>query len=311
MERMNGVLNWYKEHPDVNPNIFELMEVMGEAARFEEVEPEVVTELVDLEIKRLYDNGIVTDENDQLVALINEFKAKVLSGEFVSKNEEILYKMVGGVVFFIKTKEQETGQEFPYTTTDEYYKILSAAQVVPQFDGPLSDTMKNNLDFIESHYKGYRRESGLESENKRIREEQIKAKIAAEAEDKAQKISEQVAGFVYPEKLPELLDFYKQNSVLIPADVLTKTVVGLGMDEDFDTVLNRITEANIADTSRYFVVSAAAHFAKNGPDFWLHERKSRGLTIDKDDLEFAEEIRQENAALEAKHNQQAEKEPTV
>ena len=310
MERMNGVLNWYKEHPDVNPNIYELMEVMGEAARFEEVEPEVVTELVDLEIKRLYDNGIVTDENDQLVALINEFKEKVLSGEFVSKNEEILHKMVGGVVFFIKTKEQETGQEFPYTTTDEYYKILSAAQLVPQFDGPLSDTMKNNLDFIESHYKGYRRESGLESENKRIREEQIKAKIAAEAEANAKKIAEQVDGFIYPEKLPELLEYYKQNSVLMPVDILVKTIVSLGMDEDFDKVLNNIGEANLAGTSGYFVVSAAARFAKNGPDFWLHERKSRGLEIDADDLEFAEELRQENAKLEAKQNQQTPQEPT-
>ena len=303
MERTNDVLRWYKANPNSNPNIFELMEVMGEDARFEDVEPEVINELVDLEIKRLFEKGIITDENDQLIALINEFRAKVLSGEMVSKNEETLNKMVGGVVFFIKTKEKETGQEYAYTNSDEYHKILSASQLVSQFDGPLSDVMQSNLEFIESRYKGYRRESGIAQEQRRIREEEIKAKIALEAEETAKKIKEQVDNFVYPERIPELMEYYKKNSVLIPADVLVKTLVGLGTDENFETVLGRITEANLADTARYFVVSAAARFAKNGPDFWLYERKSRGMEIDADDLAYAEEIRQENAKFEAKYNQ--------
>ena len=44
--------------------------------------------------------------------------------------------------------------------------------------------MKNNINFIESHYKGYRRESGLERENRREREEMIKEKKGKEIYEK-------------------------------------------------------------------------------------------------------------------------------
>ena len=142
-----------------------------------------------------------------------------------------------------------------------------------------------------------------------IRRKEREEKRNNDAEQKAKLIAEQVDGFVYPEKLPGLINYIKLFNLYMAADVLAKSIVSLGMGENFENITEELDKKIGLGSTRILVINALAQFAKNGPDFWLSDKKSRGEKIDNDDLEYADKFRKENIELEAKHNQQAPQEP--
>ncbi len=302
MGRMYGVLNWYKENPSNNPNIYELMEVMCEAARNDELDPETLKELTELEIKRLIDNGIVKSEEDKLVALIREVEERVLGGEVLSDDEELLTKMTAGVAFHIKRSEAETGKTYTYDNSDEYYRILNARKKVIEEKGILSEAMQNNLSFIDSRYALFRKHlpEGFGMQDER------RAKMEAEKDVTIKMMEAQLKPFVYPERLQELLKYYKQNSVLMPAELIIMTIIDLSLGEKFDSVLEKIDSQKLADTSRFYVLNCIMRYAKNGPDFWLFEKRKSGQKIDSSDLATVALMNDSNARLDEKYKKQEE-----
>ena len=263
---MQGIYDFYNNNPQNDPNMRELVEVLSQVSRNDEKDKELIEQLTDLELKRLFQNKIITNEEDSLVQFIKEVRDAVLSGRKISEKTESFIKSLAGVTFYIKqTKSREPN--YLYDNEKEYLELLKMRDEV-KASGEYTDTMKRNLDYIRANLN--------------------KEKLA-------DMISE-IIPYIYPERMDNLVTYCQNN--FLPLDIAIKTIKLLGMGTDFDMVLDQIDNANLSWIDVNSVLNFAANFGKNGPEFWLYTMKKINTQVSEDDLAYIEQIIAENESLE-------------
>lgn len=293
-ERMQNVFNWYNENKESDPNMFELVEVLSQVSRSETKNFDLVSALTGLEIGRLFSNGIVLSEEDSLVQLIQEIRQKVLEGKVISQETEDFTKSLAGVTFYIKTQEsrQTEGNHFVYDNTDEYIRLLDMKDKVVDSGEDYTETMRNNIDYIAVHYKNNQRTMPT-----RHTMEGRANDRSDSSEAKVLYMISEVEPYVYPERVPELIE-YCQTNYLLPIDTALEIIRELAINPDFDAVMENLDNRNLSSLGWRNVLGAALMFAKNGPDFFLYAMDKKGISVLKENEEYASRRKEENLKLE-------------
>lgn len=290
MSRINGVLNWYRENGQNDPNMYELIEVLCQNSIYKDTDDESIKELVELEVSRLLTNGIVKDENDSLVKMVKEFEKKAINGEAVDYELEDYAKKVAGVAFWIK-QEERNGKTISYDNFNEYKEMLRYEDAVIDKKINISDSVKITMDFIGVHCN--------EALN-RLKEHHINSRCAKEVVPR-QNYSRMASlvmmaePYVYPEKFDVMVK--NANDLL---DTTIDTIIDLGQGLDFDTVINRLDEKNLSGAGHGFVIGQVALYAKQGPEFYIYSCEKDGYKIDEETLAWLEELKEENRKLAEK-----------
>ena len=296
-ERMRNVLKWYVDNKEADPNIFELVEVLSQVSRSDNINLEMASVLADLEIDRLFKNKIIFDEKDNLIQMIREIKDKVISGEEISYEEEDFVKSLSGISFYLKTNEaRNNGEKTVYDNRDEFVTLFDLREKMLDNGLKYSDNMRSNYDFIYAHYK-----NDLVALPGRFSISAIANKRALNSGNKFMEMLEQVKPYVYPERIQELIDYCEKDDML-PTGIAFQTIIDLGVGIDFDTVLNKIEQAELSEWGLSDTCNVALMFAKNGPDFWQYVSEKNNYTISQENLDYLNNRKEENLKLESMHN---------
>ena len=283
MSRVEGVLNWYTENDKNDPNMYELVEVLSEYSRGADDSKERVESLVELEVKRLFTNRIIKDQNDSLVKMIQEFKEKALNGEAIPQVLENYAKKIAGVSFWIK-QEERNGNNIVYNNIAEYKNMLQMENDAIMAGSSISGSIKELRDYIDVH---------CDDNLNELRNSYFDYKKSTEKKyNRMELLVMQTEPYVYPEKYEKMLKY--ANSLL---DASIETIVALGKGNDFDNVYNMLKGKDLSGAGLGFVVSQAALYAKNGPEFFMFMCDKDGTKLDEGTSTWIEDLKKENQEL--------------
>ena len=297
-ERLQGVLNWFKENPNSNPNMYELVEVLSQASRDEEKNEALIKELTKLEVERLINNGIVTSEDDCLVQMVLEVYEQVLGGQQISEEKENYLKMVAGVSFYLKTLEAN-GQEVTYNNTYEYSTLMDHKYELMERGEEISDTVLKNEDLITLRYK-----NNIESYSYERDKSAIQISPFLPIDEKIDNALELIKPYVYPERLQILSEICHKNKTL-PTDMTLTVIRDLGIGVNFDTAEKELDDANLSGLGWSIEMGTIANTAKNGPEFYIHTMEKNGFKITPENMEYLNKLKEENLELEKKNTEPA------
>lgn len=155
MSRIENIYNWYSENIEADPNMFELIDALAEVSNLPGDDKENINQLVNIEITRLYEKGIVENEYDPLVRLVVEFQQKALTKEEVSPSLAEYARMVAGISFWIKTQlsRKENKEDFQYDNFHEYADLLKKERALRQSGEELGLNLKQLAEFIAGKFK--------------------------------------------------------------------------------------------------------------------------------------------------------------
>lgn len=289
-ERLQGVLNWYKENTSSNPNMFELVEVLCRASRDDTRNVELIKELTRLEVERLITNGIVLSEDDSLVQMILEIYEQVLGDHEISEDKENYLKTVAGVTFWLKTLEVN-GQRATYDNVEEYTRLMDYKYTLMNKGETISDTCLRNEDFISLRYKNDRYERANEWN-------QLGARIdtSLPIDEKIDYAMNLIKPYVYPERLQVLSEICHKNKGC-PMNITLNSIRDLAIGVDFDTVIKKIGDAHLSGLGESLEMGTIAHNAKCGPEFYMYAMQKRGIKIPNEYMEYLNKLKEENMEL--------------
>ena len=294
-ERMKMVLEWYLDHKDSDSNMYELVEVMCQASREEELNRDALNMLSGVEVERLFSRGIVKTEDDPLVQMVMEIRAKILKGEKLSEAMEDFAKMLVGITFYLRTVEARTGQKAEYANRDEYVRLLDSRDAVLDAGEKLTPVMQRNLDFVSVHYKNdhYRLPDRHASVNAwaNERSNNTQAKLLA--------MISAVEPYMYPPKVQDMMSMIDGDSSLSGVDF--DLIRDLGMGKDFNEIYQKLESSNMSGLGLGLALNNAAMYAKRGPEFWLFAAERIPYTPTVEDLQYIEQLKQENMELEKQY----------
>ena len=283
MSRVEGVLNWYTENDKNDPNMYELVEVLSEYSRGADDSKERVECLVELEVKRLFTNRIIKDQNDSLVKMIQEFKEKAINGEAIPQVLENYAKKIAGVSFWIK-QEERNGNNIVYNNIAEYKNMLQMETDAIMAGSSISGSIKELRDYIDVH---------CDDNLNELRNSHFDYKKSTEKKyNRMELLVMQVEPYVYPEKYEKMLKY--ANGLL---DASIETIVALGKGNDFDTVYNMFEGKDLSGAGLIFALSQAAEYAKNGPEFFEFICNKYGKKLDEETSTWIEDLKKENQEL--------------
>lgn len=294
-ERLENVFKWYGENKESDPNMFELVEVLSQVSRSDDKNLELAAALTDLEIDRLFNNGIVNSEDDPLIKMVREIKDKVVSGEEIPYETEGFVKSLAGVTFYLKTKEAREGNKRTvYDNIDEYVNLFDMREDMINNGGEYTDNMRANFDFITVRFDTERTLPSRLSLASRANE-----RAAVTGNDKIMEMVEEVKPYIYPEREQELIDYLKNNTMM-PMSLALESIINLAIGMDFDKVVKKIEEADISGWGISTVMNTLLLFAKNGPEFWMYVVSNSGQEVSDENLDFVKNKQVENIELEEK-----------
>ena len=265
MSRVENVYNYYKSNSENDPNIYELIEVLCDSSHNEDGKASLV-DLVKLEVDRLFKNGIVTDEKDPLVQLVQEVQSQVLSGAEISDEFADYAKKVAGISFYIK--QQQRGMENP---DDFTYDNVGEKK---------SDSLRKLSDLIAKSFKAIKTPIKYRLSNF--------AKGVQGFEARRDLVIQDVLPYIYPQ---ESQDFAKSvSSPFGPGvDLIVRSIIDLDIGVDFDIVKKRLEE-DTDGSGLGFAKSVIVLYSKVGPDF----AESLGGKMDDDKINYLNALRQKN-----------------
>ena len=195
MSRIKDIYDWHSQNAEADPNMFELIEVLSVASVLPKVDKEEINQLVNLEITKLFNNGIIDNENDPLVRLVVEFQQKALYKEEVSEPLAEYAKMVAGISFWIKTQlaRTENKEAFKYDNFHEYADLLKKERALLQSGEKLGLNLKQLAEFIAAKFK---------TDNKDIEESIRELQVANGGYSMSSEEQEMAAMFEAPVEAP-------------------------------------------------------------------------------------------------------------
>ena len=284
MSRLNDIYKWYTENNTSDPNMFELIEVLSQHSRMPGDYTDEINQLVELETKRLFENGIITDEADPLVMLITEFQQKALLQEAVSKELEEYAKMVAGISFWIKTQlsRSENKEDFRYENNYEYERLLENEVALDNSGELRSKPLRELAEFIAKNNKDVKVPRKQESYHF--------AEKATNDREKTMIIANDVIPYIYPEKFDSFIEIWKTGGPMIEA---VNAIIDLEIGVDYDLIQKRI-ENSCDGSGISFANGAVLEYAKHGPDYFMHISKGFHRQLTEEELAHIEEIRKQN-----------------
>lgn len=277
---------YYKEHPTNDPNMFELVDLLCNAPNSKEGKLKLA-ELVDLEISRLFENKIVTSENDPLCKFIRELEEQVFRGKKILGEFEDYAKRVAGISFYIKQKQRdmEKPDDFTYSNPDEYRCLMYSENDFDNAGEKKFDSLRELSDFIAGSYKSV--EAPVKYELHTFRNLNDK--------EKERRIIQDVSPYIYPQEVENFAGLIRRYHGL---DFVASAIRELEIGIPFDIVQERL-EKRAEGRSPSFLDSLIIRFSKKGLDF--ADSLPSLATTDKEKQEIADllkDLRERNARYE-------------
>ena len=295
-ERMKNILNWYVDHTEANPNMYELVEVLSEASREENKNDELISILSNLELSRLLRTGIAKDQNDSLIQMVLELKNQIDGGQEVSYEKEDFLKKLAGVSFYLKTEEMEKGVRPVYANAEEYIKLLDFKDAFIDSGETVTDAIRGTMDFVASYYK---------NDDYRLPDRHTSISLWANkrthgGETKIMAMVSLIEPYIYPPNAQKLVDYIMKDHYL-PADLALESIRDVSMGKDFGEIYQRIMKENVNGTQLLDIINVIVLYAKNGIDFYHFAANQVGYKPTPEDLAYLDMRKRVNEELEKQY----------
>ena len=164
-EHITNILNYYKDNPECDPNVYEYIEVCGDLAKYlNDIDSEVLSNMIrykfegfsDMFFNKLITCGIGVDNEHPLYRLCSDSKNCGLEKNILPDQE--LLKKLGGVSFYILQQQRDVDKgiidSFTYDNEGEFNDLVVMDKILSNSTKEESNSPREELMlFISSQFK--------------------------------------------------------------------------------------------------------------------------------------------------------------
>ncbi len=163
-EHITNILNYYKDNPECDPNVYEYIEVCGDLAKYlNDIDSEILGKMVrykfegfsEMFFHKLITCGIDVDSEHPLYRLCSDSKNYGLAKEILPDQE--LLKKLGGVSFYILQQQRDVEKKiidsFTYDNEGEFNDLVVMDKVFSKSNKEDNSPREELMLFISSQFK--------------------------------------------------------------------------------------------------------------------------------------------------------------